>query len=595
MTVTNLNNKISYVGDGSTTVWAYPYPFQLKSDLQVYVNNELLSAGYTVETLADYSDGANITFDVAPDNGISILFRRNTPITQEISYPENDPFPAKSHEKALDKLTMIVGNLNTESLKINPAASEIFDPTFPIPEANKALKINADGNGFTMSDFDPDTALAVTEEYKNQAQAAAQAAANSQAASATNAANSLQYSNNAAISEANALQSENEATTKAGEALASQQAAAISETNAAESLAEMTHILDTSFAESLQEAINDLSQTGQAYLQDLAPNNFITFNDRRKLKILKNVFIPLVLESTGETLWFTNLEDIVINVEELLDEGTNLINGKPYSIFLVPNADSSEVELKVSLNSTAPTDYTPGDTRRIGGFHTECADVGNVTWYSNHPLSGWLAGDILPQSVWTIYHRPYASPNNMIYIPGGIPFWRTIYDHAGTLGTTSFEFGGTVTRSRTYYGHHQDMIAVGLQLPTYEQATISAVGCEALKAIMGKSEAASTQAGGHVNESNHRITSIYGAEDCCGVTWKPTTIAAIGGSNWSTDASVGVHQYGSVQVLHVGGRWADSGNAGPFATAGHNSALAADSSVASFGVSYPMPRKSIGQ
>lgn len=140
----------------------------------------------------------------------------------------------------------------------------------------------------------------------------------------------------------------------------------------------------------------------------------------------------------------------------------------------------------------------------------------------------------------------------------------------------------------------QDMMHAGYILPTYEQAAISGYGCEPLKAIMGKSEAASTQAGGHINESSHRIISIYGAEDCCGVTWKISTIGAIGGSNWSTDPSVGVHQYGNVNILLVGGSWACSGGAGPFATAGDDSALAANSDTASFGVSYPLPRKSMG-
>lgn len=38
-------------------------------------------------------------------------------------------------------------------------------------------------------------------------------------------------------------------------------------------------------------------------------------------------------------------------------------------------------------------------------------------------------------------------------------------------------------------------------------------------------------------------------------------------------------------VLKVGGNWDNSGNAGPFATNGNNSALTANSNVASFGVS----------
>ena len=40
------------------------------------------------------------------------------------------------------------------------------------------------------------------------------------------------------------------------------------------------------------------------------------------------------------------------------------------------------------------------------------------------------------------------------------------------------------------------------------------------------------------------------------------------------------------EVLHVGGNWDNSGNAGPFATTGSYSALNANSNVSSFGVSF---------
>ena len=336
---------------------------------------------------------------------------------------------------------------------------------------------------------------------------------------------------------------------------------------------------------------NDYSRDIQQLLLEKTPNRFLTFNAKRKLTLAANTHIQL--DTQYDTKYLNNTANQTLNIESMLDSGATLQAGKAYSIFLVPSATGG-VELKVSLNSTAPTGYSPLDTRRIGGFSTLCRDAGTISWHANHPLSGFVAGDILPQSVWTIYHRPYASPNNCIYIPAGIPFWRTIYDHSGTLSTTSFEYGGTVTRARTFYGHMQDMMHAGYILPTYEQAAISGYGCEPLKAVSGKAEASVTTAGGHVNESNNRIISIYGAEDCAGCTWKLTTIGAIGGSNWSTDASVGVHQYGSVNVLHVGGDWFDSGRAGPFATIGDLSALTADSNCASFGVSYPLPRKSEG-
>lgn len=42
---------------------------------------------------------------------------------------------------------------------------------------------------------------------------------------------------------------------------------------------------------------------------------------------------------------------------------------------------------------------------------------------------------------------------------------------------------------------------------------------------------------------------------------------------------------GRLEAVHVGGNWDNSGNAGPFATNGNNSALNTNSNVASFGIS----------
>ena len=184
MTIETQQGKKSWIGDGSTTSYPYSYPFLNASDIEVYLDGNKQTSGFSVQNKTDYSTGANIIFDVAPAEGVLIVIRRNIPMTQEISYPENGEFPAKSHEKSLDKLTMLVIDNNKETLKVGPATPEDFDATFPVPEANKALKITADGKGFTMSDYDPDIALALTEDFKNQAQQAAIYALSSQTAAA---------------------------------------------------------------------------------------------------------------------------------------------------------------------------------------------------------------------------------------------------------------------------------------------------------------------------------------------------------------------------------------------------------------------------
>lgn len=136
-------------------------------------------------------------------------------------------------------------------------------------------------------------------------------------------------------------------------------------------------------------------------------NRFIAYSNRKQLIFKKNTFIKL--ETATGTRQFCVWADKTVNVESVLDTGSTLTNGKDYSIFIVPEGDN-DVGIKVSLNKTAPTGYSPENTRRIGGFHTMCVDVGTVK--AGNSMNGWYAGDIIPNSVWTLWHRPLiASPS----------------------------------------------------------------------------------------------------------------------------------------------------------------------------------------
>lgn len=109
MTVSTTSNRINQAGDGVSTVFAFPYKFIQAADIKVYVNNALLSSGYTVGTPTD--TGANITFTAAPANGATIVIISDPARTQGTSLPATGPFPAKTVETALDKLTLLVQRL----------------------------------------------------------------------------------------------------------------------------------------------------------------------------------------------------------------------------------------------------------------------------------------------------------------------------------------------------------------------------------------------------------------------------------------------------------------------------------------------------
>lgn len=88
--------------------------------------------------------------------------------------------------------------------------------------------------------------------------------------------------------------------------------------------------------------------------------------------------------------------------------------GKDVYIYACKPQDISSTEpiFILSLNSTVPTGYTASSSRKIGGFHCLCADVGTI---DGHTLSGYVTGDILPASIWDLLHRPKGDSEGLAY------------------------------------------------------------------------------------------------------------------------------------------------------------------------------------
>lgn len=114
MTVSSQVSSVSYLGDGVTTLLPVPYYFLEQTHLLVTrVNPDtstttlVLGSDYSVSG-AGVQAGGSVTMFSAPAVGVQILIDRSVPATQETDYVSNDPFPAESHERALDKLTMLV-------------------------------------------------------------------------------------------------------------------------------------------------------------------------------------------------------------------------------------------------------------------------------------------------------------------------------------------------------------------------------------------------------------------------------------------------------------------------------------------------------
>lgn len=111
MTLYSDQRKIIYQGDGTTTTFTIPFYFINNADIQVSVSNGqtvtdlVLNTDYTLSG-AENENGGTVTTTVPVASGSEIAILRQVDYKQEMDIPENDRFPSKNMERALDRLTM---------------------------------------------------------------------------------------------------------------------------------------------------------------------------------------------------------------------------------------------------------------------------------------------------------------------------------------------------------------------------------------------------------------------------------------------------------------------------------------------------------
>lgn len=289
---------------------------------------------------------------------------------------------------------------------------------------------------------------------------------------------------------------------------------------------------------------------------------FIVSNpDSRTGFVVKGgTYIKLLLPVTGGSKkhWIFGAEDdlVIADAQERLDEGRAFTEGRDYCVYLCyQEASPPTAEIVVSLNSTYPSGYNAFTSRKIGGFHTLCADAGTI---ANHPLSGYLAGDILPASLWCLTHRSATLQEGMAY-DANMDGWCMIYLQSGTGANTKSEFGGVITISQSYSQHVEDLFMVGCRPLADEEFSSGAEGSNQQTNIV--SDVSLVTTGGHIDTAGRRMISNIGLEDCCGLVHQYL-------SGWGYDSSqvaawVADGTKGSVYQLNVlmAGGDADTGTA----------------------------------
>lgn len=188
--------------------------------------------------------------------------------------------------------------------------------------------------------------------------------------------------------------------------------------------------------------------------------------------------------------------------------------GKDFYIYACQPSSGIAPVIKLSANSTVPSGYTATTSRKIGGFHCLCVAVGTI---SGHTLTGYLAGDILPASVWDLKHRPASNPEGMVYVDR-LNLWVDIFLQSGTGTSTASVNGGTIADTRTWNDHVDDLAAVKKVLLDDIEFQVAAEGCNQQTNITGSADPVTTT--GHVDTAARRMISNYGIEDAAGAMYQ---------------------------------------------------------------------------
>lgn len=277
---------------------------------------------------------------------------------------------------------------------------------------------------------------------------------------------------------------------------------------------------------------------------------------------------------------------------------TQAVNRKGKDFYVYACADGDALKLVVSPNSTVPTKYTADSSRKIGGFHCLCADVGTI---SGHALSGYVAGDILPASVWDLKFRATSENEGMVWDGSQ---WVDIYLDSWNGSSLVSAYVGVVADGYSTKPFHGELFVeefakVKKHLISRDQYVAFAKGSNEKTNIKGSADANTT--GGHVDTAGRRMISNIGCEDCCGWMWQWTSdisghpnasasnsdmpgdggqTSSSEGDHWlhgyewqddgrsvaniNVDGSTNIygHSYGALSRAIVGGGWVDGSSCG---------------------------------
>lgn len=139
---------VQYACDGVQTVFTYPFPILAADDLTVVLDDGTTPAGVSVAGVGDDS-GGTVTLSPAPAEGRTLTLFRDMPIARTTDFQEAGEFRARAINAELDRLAMMLQQVETLAGQSVKRAPEDADTALVLPaKAERAGQVLAfDGDG----------------------------------------------------------------------------------------------------------------------------------------------------------------------------------------------------------------------------------------------------------------------------------------------------------------------------------------------------------------------------------------------------------------------------------------------------------------
>jgi len=190
--------------------------------------------------------------------------------------------------------------------------------------------------------------------------------------------------------------------------------------------------------------------------------------------------------------------------------------GQDYYVYACTPTSGTTPKLLLSKQSTYPLGYTASNSRKIGGFHCLCEYVGANTYGTTaHSLYGYVAGDVLPQSVWDLRWKSNSLIGNVGQVyDAGRQIWCAIYHPSGTSTAPTIVLGGTILDTIDWNNSVDACAVLGMRLARDSEFQSIAAGSNERTNIYGSADPVTAQ--GAVDTAGTRMISNIGVEGACG-------------------------------------------------------------------------------